>query len=263
MNGVPKVFISSTVADLKEFRDKAKAAAIRSGFLPIMNEDWAAKDNKPLDECMARVDDTHLTVAIVAHRYGWVPEGQPDHKSICRLECERTVRQDNRKALLVFVVDEAAAWPLEKMEAHRMTLAMTEGKSKAEKITLIDEIEQNEAALRAFKVWLTQNRIRATFATPEELERKVESALKDWLHNNPVYASVAKSQAKAQANPERYLAQLYEECAHIDIRGLHVGSGKAHRFPIADLYIELDITGGGKLKNTLGHPRRVVVAIVT
>ena len=259
MNGVPKVFISSTVADLKEFRDKAKAAAIRSGFLPIMNEDWAAKDNKPLDECMARVDDTHLTVAIVAHRYGWVSEGQPDHKSICWLECERTVQEDNRKALLVFVVDETAAWPLEKMEAHRMTLAMTEGKSKAEKITLIDEIEQNEAALRAFKVWLTQNRIRATFATPEELERKVESALKDWLHNNPVYASVAKSQAKAQANPERYLGQLYEFSAYIDIRGLHVGSGRAHRFPIEDLYIELDITGGGKLKNTLAHPRRVIV----
>ena len=193
MNGAPKVFISSTVADLKEFRDKAKAAAIRSGFLPVMNEDWAAKDNKPLDECMARVDDTHLTVAIIAHRYGWVPEGQPDHKSICWLECERTVRQDNRKALLVFVVDEAAKWPLEKKEAHRMTtLAMTEGNSEAEVIALFQEIQRNTSALKEFKTWLTENRIRATFTTPEELERKVETALKDWLTNNPVFAPIAQ-----------------------------------------------------------------------
>ncbi len=259
MNGAPKVFISSTVADLKEFRERVKAAAIRSGFLPVMNEDWAAKDNKPLDECMARVDDTHLTVAIVAHRYGWVSEGQPDHKSICWLECERTVQEDNRKALLVFVVDETAAWPLEKMEAHRMTLAMTEGKSEAEVITLFQEIQRNTSALKEFKTWLTANRIRATFITPEELERKVESALNDWLNNNPAFAPIANSQAIAQANPERYLAQLHEFSAYIDIRGLHVGSGKAHRFPIADLYIELDTTGGGKLKHTLSHPRRVVV----
>ena len=258
MNGAPKVFISSTVTDLKEFRDKAKAAAIRSGFLPIMNKDWAAKDNKPLDECMARVDDTHLTVAIVAHRYGWVPEGQPDHKSICWLECEQTVRQDNRKALLVFVVDETAPWPDDKKEAYRLTEAALQGKYDLIPALAL-EVQRNTAALQEFKTWLTQNRIRAMFATSEELERKVESALKDWLVNNPSFAPIAKSQAKAQANPERYLAQLYEECAHIDIRGLHVGSGKAHRFPIADLYIELDITGGGKLKNTLGHPRRVVV----
>ena len=259
MNGAPKVFISSTVADLKEFRERVKAAAIRSGFLPVMNEDWAAKDNKPLDECMARVDDTHLTVAIVAHRYGWVSEGQPDHKSICWLECERTVQEDNRKALLVFVVDETAAWPLEKMEAHRMTLAMTEGKSEAEVITLFQEIQRNTSALKEFKTWLTANRIRATFITPEELERKVESALNDWLNNNPAFAPIANSQAIAQANPERYLAQLHEFSAYIDIRGLHVGSGKAHRFPIADLYIELDTTGGGKLKHTRSPPRRVVV----
>jgi predicted NACHT family NTPase len=70
---------------------------------------------------------------------------------------------------------------------------------------------------------------------------------------------VIGDEVKAQANPERYLKYWYEFCAYIDIRGLHVGSGKAHRFPIADLYIELDTTGGGKLKHTLAHTRRVVV----
>ena len=254
MPGAPKVFISSTVVDLKEFRDKAKAAAISAGFLPVMNEDWAAKDAPPLDECLERVDGTHLTIAIVAHRYGWVPQGQKDYeknyKSITRLECERTVLGEKPKALLVFMADEAAAWPDDKKEAYRLTEAALQG--KYDQITaLAQEVQRNTTALSEFKAWLTQNRIRATFATPEELERKVESALKDWLLNNPVFAPIAKSQAIAQANPERYLGQLYEFSAYIDIRGLHVGSGRAHRFPIEDLYIELDTTGGGKLKNTL------------
>ena len=252
--GAPKVFISSTVADLKEYRDKAKAAAIRAGFLPVMNEDWAAKDAPPVAECLDRVDGTQLTVAIIAHRYGWVPPNQPDYKSICWLECERTAP----KPLLVFVVDDAAPWPDDKKEAYRLTEAALQG--RFEQIpALALEVQSNTAALQNFKTWASENRIRATFASPEELERKLESALKDWLASNPSFATIAKSQAIALANPERYLGALYESCAYIDIRGLHVGSGKAHRFSIEDLYIELDTTGGGKLKHTLSHPRRVVV----
>jgi formylglycine-generating enzyme required for sulfatase activity len=256
MLGAPKVFISSTVADLKEYREKAKAAAIRAGFLPIMNEDWSAKDHQPLAECMARVDGTHLTVALVAYRYGWVPEGQD--KSITRLECERTVEGPTPKQLLVFLADETAPWPDEKKEEYRLTEAAKQ--KKFDQIpALALEIQRNTAALQAFKTWLTQGRIRNTFQTPEELERKVESALKDWLTTNPSFATQAKEFAQAQANPERYLGYWYEFCAYIDIRGLHVGSGRAHRFPIEDLYIELDTAGGGKLKNTLAHTRRVVV----
>ncbi|MFZ4703725.1 MAG: DUF4062 domain-containing protein, partial [Candidatus Methylumidiphilus sp.] len=256
--GAPKVFISSTVADLKEYRDKAKAAAIRAGFLPIMNEDWSAKDAPPFTECMARVDGTHLTVALVAYRYGWVPEGQAGDKSITRLECERTVEGPTPKQLLVFLADEAASWPDEKKEAYRLTEAALQGKFDLIP-DLAKEVQRNTAALQDFKTWLTPNRIRNTFQTPEELERKVESALKDWLTDHPNFAGEAQALAKAQANPERYLGYWYEFCAYIDIRGLHVGSGRAHRFPIEDLYIELDTAGGGKLKNTLAHPRRVVV----
>ena len=258
-SGAPKVFISSTVSDLKEYRDKAKSAANRAGFLPIMNEDWSAKAAPPLDECMERVDGTHLTIAIVAHRYGWVPVGQEDEKSITRLECERTVADSIPRQLLVFVVDDEAAWPVEKKEDFRTTQASMENKSDDEIFALLKEVKRNKAKLQAFKTWLTQDRICNTFQSPEELERKVESALKDWLANNPSFAPQAKEFAKSQANPDRYLAYWYEFCAKIDIRGLHVGSGKAHSFPIADLYIELDTSGGGKLKHTLAHIRRVVV----
>jgi len=46
------------------------------------------------------------------------------------------------------------------------------------------------------------------------------------------------------ADPTKYLEDLREATGHIDIRGLGVGSGKAHRFAIDALYIELKMTGG-------------------
>jgi hypothetical protein len=48
---MPKVFISSTVEDLKgEFRDAARDAAIHAGFQPVMMEYFAATGNPPLEE---------------------------------------------------------------------------------------------------------------------------------------------------------------------------------------------------------------------
>ena len=47
-------------------------------------------------------------------------------------------------------------------------------------------------------------------------------------------------------DPTVYLNWLHENTSHIDIRGLAVGSGKAHRFPIEDLYIPLTMSLGGE-----------------
>lgn len=71
---IPVVFISSTVEDLLPYRAKARDAAIRVGFYPVMQEYFVASDNPPLQECMQRVAQADALVAIVAHRYGWVPK---------------------------------------------------------------------------------------------------------------------------------------------------------------------------------------------
>jgi hypothetical protein len=47
-------------------------------------------------------------------------------------------------------------------------------------------------------------------------------------------------------DPTRYLEWLHDNTSHINIRGLAVGSGKAHRFPIEDLYIPLTTSLGGE-----------------
>ena len=45
------------------------------------------------------------------------------------------------------------------------------------------------------------------------------------------------------ADPRKYMEDLWSDTAYIDIRGLVTGGAQAHRFPIADLYIELQATG--------------------
>jgi formylglycine-generating enzyme required for sulfatase activity len=44
---------------------------------------------------------------------------------------------------------------------------------------------------------------------------------------------------KPAANPEKYLRDLHEKTGYIDIRGLVESEGRAHRFPIEDLFISL------------------------
>src|ERR1043166_5943906 len=87
------VFISSTSEDLKEYRLAARDAAIAAGFGPVMMEYFAASGGPPPSAGPARGSPCDLGVALVAHRYGWVPPDQPggSFKSITWLECEHAV----------------------------------------------------------------------------------------------------------------------------------------------------------------------------
>ena len=256
LSGAPKVFISSTVSDLTAYRERARGAAVRAGFLPVMNEDWEARDVLPLAECLKRVDGTHLTVVIIAHGYGWVPQDQEGHKSITWLECERTIEAGHHLWCSWWMTKPTG--PRDGKERFQLTQAAKSGRY-AEIAVLAAEVQRNTAALAEFKAWAC-GRVRASFASPEELERKLGiQSLRAWLDEHPEFKPQAGEQARSQADPERYLRHLYESCGFIDIRGLHVGSGRAHRFSIEDLYIEIDTAGGGRLRDTLVHPRRIVV----
>ncbi|MEE8585780.1 MAG: NACHT domain-containing protein, partial [Acidobacteriota bacterium] len=165
-----------------------------------------------------------------AHRYGWVPEDQPgkEHKSITWLECREAAKNDQE--VLAFLVDEEYDWPEKLREDYQLTAAIREGTATPE---LFNRVQRNVAALREFKAWLGKDRVFATFTTPDELSYEIVIALKDWLKRHP------EVRVEPPGDPGSYLQALREETAYIDIRGLQVGSGKANRFPIEDLYISL------------------------
>ncbi len=254
---MPKVFISSTREDLEAFRNAARDAAIQVGFQPVMMEYFTAQGKRPsCPACMAKVEECDLVVVIVAHRYGWVPADQPPPggKSITWLECERA------KEVVAFVVEEKCAWPQELRETYRLSKAIEDGTDTPE---LAAEVKSNVAKLREFKQWLGGLGFRATFTNPDELKAAVLAAL---------YEHSPRGAAPLKSDPAKYLRWLREETAWIDIRGLQVGSGKAHRFPIEDLYIPLKTVLGDEgrepgeemrepvlLEEALKHPRLVIV----
>lgn len=245
---IPIVFISSTVEDLQPYRATARDAALRAGFYPLMQEYFVARDHPPLKECMERVAKADLVVAIVAHRYGWAPQDQPGSqaKSIAWLECENAA--DDGKEILAFMPDEHCDWPFQFQESYRTMAAVEQDKATPE---LLAEVQRNVSKLKEFKQWLEKTRIRRTFSSVESLGAEVGAALGDWLKRHPEFAESAHP--RAVDDPGKYLEALREQTAWIDIRGLHVGTQKVHRFPIEELYIPLTVAGPAEIETGKGE----------
>jgi formylglycine-generating enzyme required for sulfatase activity len=248
---MPKTFISSTAEDLKLCREAVRDAAIQAGFEPVMMEYFDAQGKAPpYKACMEKVAGCEVVVVIVAHRYGWVPPDQPGPKvnrtrSITWLECEKARKLKPPRELLAFLVDEKCQWPAELRESYRLEQGVP-----------AEEVTRNLALLREFKQWLSGLGFRCTFTNKDDLKTGVLGALHDWLRRNREPGTAPKPEPK-RSDPSKFLASLREQTAWIDIRGLQVGSGRAHRFPIDDLYIPLTTVEGDGRERPEG-PRRAV-----
>jgi hypothetical protein len=268
--GMPVAFVSSTSEDLADYRRAAEQGVQMARCFPEVNELWVAKDKPPLDECLARVRSADVLVAIVAYRYGWVPDGQAggERHSITRLECEEAVLRG--KEVLAFLVDESAPWPEEDKEEYRLVKAVRAGNALA----VAAEVQDNVQRLDVFKAWLRGRGIRATFSSREDLRGKVALALQEWKQRHPEFKTSESAETIMPVRDETpYLKALRAETAYIDIRGLRTSEGMAHRFAINDLYVplmnELAERGEGRmtpeaeravpLEEALKHPRLVIV----
>jgi hypothetical protein len=95
---VLRIFISSTVVDLLEYREKVRDAVLRLEGLPIAMETFSAQSGQPASECMRMAAEADAVICVVAHRYGYVPPreagwrwGALDH--LARSGCRETGRQ--------------------------------------------------------------------------------------------------------------------------------------------------------------------------
>jgi predicted NACHT family NTPase len=237
----PVVFLSSTSEDLRPHRQAAINAAISAGFHPQAMEYFSASGRPPVVASLAKIFEADILVVIVAHRYGWVPPDQPSnqHKSVTWLECEKAVERGIE--VLAFLADETVAVQAELQESYRLVEALEKGVSMPE---LVLEVQRNIKELRNFKGWLKQRGVCDSFTSPDDLRGKVANALMKWGGRHPDLHTPSE-------NPFRYLEDLREQTAWIDIRGIQVGAGKAHRFPIDELYIPLATTAGPRPREEL------------
>lgn len=243
---VPKVFISSTVEDLKQYREAARDAAIAAGILPVQMEYFVASaQHAPLEACLRKVAETDVAVLIVAYRYGWVPTDQDGEqaKSITWLECERA-RADGRE-VLAFVVDEEHAWEDRWKEEHRLGAAIKEGKPPEQMAALLSEVQRNVQRLSDFKAWINSIGIRARFTTAEDLGWKVAEALRDWKLRHAGSSKRSGEEVVGTAPPPPTFPPLYREwlrqqCANIDLLGVRVRQGQAVK--LNHIYVPLTTT---------------------
>ncbi len=237
----PHVFISSTCEDLEGYRAAAKEAVISVPMLPVMCETFASGsgDNPPMEECLRKVSECDVLIVLVAHRYGWKPadqkkpkKGEP-LKSITWMECQQAI--DLGKEVLAFFIGETGDWPTEFKESYRATVAM-------ENDALTDElhadIKDSIAGLKQFKSLLNGRRFRRQVTNKENLEKEIVLALHEWRSRHSEFDAPVVEPGQPVSS-QTYLRKLLAANSFIDIRGLMVASGKAHQFPIEDLYIAL------------------------
>jgi formylglycine-generating enzyme required for sulfatase activity len=242
MSRVPVVFISSTEEDLREYRIAARDAALQAGFFPSMMEYFTASGERaPLEACLNKVREADVVIAIVAHRFGWIPPDQPTDtpKSVTWLECEHAVALE--MPVVPLLVDPSAQWPQERREAFRMIKAIEEATPE-----LLADVQRAVARLGDFKAWLDGLALRALFRTPDDLGRQVAHALHDWRGRNP---NLGRAEPPATDHREilaTYRRELVKASRFLPLRGIDIESGDptagAARMELAKVYVTLDTT---------------------
>ncbi|HEV3468664.1 MAG TPA: DUF4062 domain-containing protein [Pyrinomonadaceae bacterium] len=138
-----RIYVSSTFDDLKEHRAQVRLALQRSGHEDVAMERYGATDQRPVERCLEDVASCDVYLGIFAWRYGYVPEGFD--KSITELEYRKAVEAG--KECLIFLIDESADWPFNKIE--RSALDRIERLREELRARHVVDFFKDEADLRA------------------------------------------------------------------------------------------------------------------
>lgn len=142
-----RVFLSSTFTDLSDYRRTVQAAIRQLGAVDVSMENFGARDERPVDECIRLVrQESDLFVGIYAHKYGYVPDGA----EISISEMEYKAASEVSLPRFIYVIDENQPW----LPVH------------------IDSSPSREC-LQAFKAALLKRHICQTFGTQDQLATKV------------------------------------------------------------------------------------------
>jgi len=158
MAAVPKVMLSSTSLDLPKYRTAARDACLAAGTFPMMMEHLPASDADAVGVSLRMVEETEIYVGILAHRYGYVPEGAD--RSITQMEYERAVERGIPR--LMFLIHKDVP-------------------------VLVDDIEIGPGAekLKAFKDRVCRDRVVRFFRSEDDLRAGLIQALRELPAANP------------------------------------------------------------------------------
>jgi hypothetical protein len=191
-----RIFLSSTAEDLTTYRQKVSQQLRSMGLMVDQMEVFPAMGEEAVKACTERVAQADAVVAIIAHRYGWIPPAErgAGERSITWLEVEAALRAG--KEVLAFLVDPShRAWPFPKESD-----ALNEARSPEEAQRIFTAVQQ----LNAFKRFLSEAVVRSLFTTEDDLASKVTASVHTWLQKQQHHASEERHPLPARfAHPLR------------------------------------------------------------
>ncbi len=194
-----KVFVSSTYIDNAERRRIVKDTIIQAEMTPVGMERFTASHRPTVDECKRQAADCDVYVGIVAHRYGWIPDGQ--ELSITEIEYDAA----QGKPRFMFVIDDSV--PVD----HRKDY--DDGEDRWDKQKKLD----------AFGKKFARDQMPAPF-TDTSLGAKVLHALREWRRQQEG-GSGSEKEARVDAKPDasaevrRYLMAIAARHSTIPLAG--------------------------------------------
>jgi hypothetical protein len=146
-----RVYVSSTVQDLTEYRQAVSEALHNCGYDVDAMEKYPARDDRPRVASEADASNCDYYIGIFAWRYGYVPsDDNPDAKSIT--EIEYIAAGLAKKPRFTFLLADNAAWPSLYRDAEQ---------------------EQDEGRrIREFRNRLKTDTWAAFFTSPDDLSKK-------------------------------------------------------------------------------------------
>jgi hypothetical protein len=156
----------------------------------VERQDFDAPDRTTVDEARRLASEADIVVAIVAHRYGWVPtkdDGGDDRRSLAWIEVEAAVQSG--KTVLAFVIDDAQPWPfLKERDIASRDVDVPAHASVA-----------HPTELERFTEYLKKNHRCERFGDPSDLAGKVTAAVKQEITRLKRAEKEAHEQAAKQA----------------------------------------------------------------
>ena len=187
------VFISSTLVDLRAYRDKVEELLNRIETSFRSMKFFGSKEGEPLDQCLGKLRECNYYVGIIGFRYG---DLHPDHGlSYTELEYDEAKRLDIPRRIYV---------------ASNAVLIQPEHVETDEKRKQLDTFKQN----------LKKENTVVFFSSPEDLTTKVVSDILLNLSEKPGIVSFAK---------RKYLPAIRSTCSSISFLGLDIQTMKRHK----------------------------------
>ncbi len=169
-----RVYVSSTFADLRDYREAVRLAIRRLGHEDVAMEYYVAEDVRPVEKCLADVRSADLYIVIMAWRYGFIPSG--DEKSITEQEYRAALDAD--VPCLAFVLSDEHPWP--------------------------PKLIERSPGVDEFRTELLQSRIAGLFTSKDDLARQVGEGIQSWERKDGTVETSADWDAYRHAVVEKY-----------------------------------------------------------